>query len=63
MIEDFMVRVNEEVVKFIINFKLFMMYWIYEVFSEEKIEYFLEVLKLFKINVLLNRKYIIFLIF
>ncbi|MCE6078780.1 ribonuclease R [Mycoplasmopsis agalactiae] len=58
MIEDFMVRANEEVAKFITNSKLPMMYRIHEVPSEEKIEYFLEVLKSLKINVSLNRKHI-----
>nr|WP_307929882.1 RNB domain-containing ribonuclease [Mycoplasmopsis bovis] len=58
MIEDFMVRANEEVAKFITDLKLPMMYRIHEVPSEEKIEYFIDVLKSLKINVSLNRKHI-----
>ncbi|WHL49849.1 RNB domain-containing ribonuclease [Mycoplasmopsis bovis] len=58
MIEDFMVRANEEVAKFITDLKLPMMYRIHEVPSEEKIEYFIDVLKSLKINISLNRKHI-----
>ncbi|VEU75486.1 exoribonuclease II [Mycoplasmopsis maculosa] len=56
MIEDFMVRANEEVAKFITNKKLPMMYRIHEIPDDEKIDYFLNVLRILNIKVDIDRK-------
>ncbi|WP_029513373.1 ribonuclease R [Mycoplasmopsis primatum] len=56
MIEDFMVRANEEVAKFITQAKLPMMYRVHEIPSNEKIDYFLDVLQALNIQVNLDRR-------
>ncbi|WP_406617444.1 ribonuclease R [Mycoplasmopsis adleri] len=55
MIEVFMVRANEEVAKFITKKKLPMLYRIHEIPNEEKLDYFLNVLKLLNIKVNVDR--------
>ncbi|WP_338822467.1 ribonuclease R [Mycoplasmopsis felifaucium] len=55
MIEDFMVRANEEVAKYLTKKKIPMLYRIHEIPNEERLDYFLNVLKLLNIKVNIDR--------
>lgn len=56
IIEDFMVRANEEVAKFITKKKLPMIYRIHEIPNDEKVDYLINVLKLLNININIKNK-------
>lgn len=55
LIEDFMVRANEEVAKYLTRHKFPAMYRIHEKPSEEKLDYFISVLNELNINVNIDR--------